>query len=100
MAATRTAAGRRMRHHCAVPDCPNEGYYTLNLRMRRPDTTAVWAPATGAYFCDDHALGGKLTIVFEPDEGSMTVDVETRARKGKKLGEAALNRIEIRSPGE
>lgn len=81
-----------------VPDCPNEGYYTLNLRMRRPDTTAVWAPATGAYFCDDHALGGKLSLVWEPDESDQ-VKIETSAKSGRKTSPPELRLLEINLAG-
>jgi hypothetical protein len=57
------------RHHCAVPGCPHrgEGRHVLTLRLRRPDTSAVWAPTTGLYLCDSHATQGcEIEITVRP----------------------------------
>lgn len=43
---------------CIVPGCPRAGRHSVNLRIMRPDTSAIVAPRTGAYLCDDHATMG------------------------------------------
>ena len=58
-----------MRHDCIVPGCSNPGRHALTLRMRRPDTSAVWAPNTQAYFCDEHAdCGAEVDILVRPND--------------------------------
>jgi hypothetical protein len=55
---------------CIVPGCGREAPNNLGVRLRRPDTTAIWAPNTEAYVCDHHAMAGaRLTLLFEPDSG-------------------------------
>lgn len=56
-----------MYHSCIVPGCPENGRHALTVRLRRPDTSAVWAPTTGAYLCDKHGTEGvELAIVVTP----------------------------------
>ena len=60
---------------CIFPNCPNPGNHNFSVRLRRPDTTAIWAPNTQAYVCDDHAAQGvRITVVLEPTQ---TANVET-----------------------
>jgi hypothetical protein len=44
-----------VRHYCIVPKCENPGRHAVTLRVRRPDSSAIIAPNTGAYLCDEHA---------------------------------------------
>jgi len=37
---------------CLIPNCENEANHNLGARLRRPDTTAIWAEA---FLCDIHA---------------------------------------------
>jgi hypothetical protein len=62
---------------CIVPGCPVEASNNLGVRLRRPDTSAIWAPNTAAYVCDRHAAAGaRLTVLFEPtDTGQVEVGV-------------------------
>ncbi len=54
---------------CIVPGCVREAPNNLSVRLRRPDTSAIWAPNTEAYVCDVHAYSGaKLTVLYEPSE--------------------------------
>ena len=54
---------------CIVPGCLVEATNNLGVRLRRPDTSAIWAPNTAAYVCDRHAVAGaRLTLLFEPTE--------------------------------
>ena len=51
---------------CIVHDCDKQGVNVLGVRLRRPDTTAIWAPNTGALFCDFHSSTGvRLSILVE-----------------------------------
>ncbi len=60
---------------CIFPGCPNQGIHNFSVRLRRPDTTAIWAPNTQAYVCDVHAAQGvRITVVLEP---TTTINVET-----------------------
>jgi hypothetical protein len=62
---------------CIVPGCPVEASNNLGVRLRRPDTSAIWAPNTAAHVCDRHAVAGaRLTVLFEPTEtGQVEVGV-------------------------
>ena len=62
---------------CIIPGCPNEAANNFGVRLRRPDTTAIWAPNTEAYLCDDHARQGiKITAILEPtDTGSVETSI-------------------------
>jgi len=54
---------------CIVPGCPREARNKLGIRLRRPDTTAIWAPNTDAFVCDSHAsTGAHVTVYYEPTE--------------------------------
>jgi hypothetical protein len=43
---------------CLIPNCPNNATNNFGIRLRREDTTAIWAHNTTAYLCDDHAAQG------------------------------------------
>lgn len=62
---------------CVIHGCSNEGTHTLGVRCRRRDTTAVWAPNTGAYLCDEHATQGmQITLILAPtDSGTIRTRV-------------------------
>ena len=63
---------------CIIEGCQNEGVNNFGVRLRRPNTSAVWAPNTEAYICDFHASRGLRVIVFlEPTEHS---ELETIVR--------------------
>ena len=51
---------------CVVPGCPREAGNNLGVRLRRPDTSAIWAPNTEGYVCDVHAeAGARITLLYE-----------------------------------
>ena len=61
---------------CIVPGCANDGIHNLGVRCRRPDTSAIWAPNTEAFLCDEHAEQGMLvTVILEPND---TGQIHTR----------------------
>jgi hypothetical protein len=60
---------------CVVPGCPVEARNNLGIRLRRPDTSAIWAPNTEAYVCDTHAESGARIVVFYEATDSDQVDV-------------------------
>lgn len=60
---------------CIIPGCANEAVHNFGVRLRRPDTTAIWAPNTEAYLCDAHASRGlRITVILEPTN---TQEIET-----------------------
>ena len=61
---------------CIIPGCTNQADHNFGVRLHRPDTTAIWAPNTEAFLCDQHADQGlRITVVIEPTN---THQVETR----------------------
>jgi hypothetical protein len=59
-----------------VPGCPRLAENNLSIRLRRPDTSAIWAPNLDAYVCDSHAVSGALlTLLFEPTSNGMVETV-------------------------
>ncbi len=52
--------------NCIVPGCARVGKNKLGVRLRKPDTSAIWSPETDALVCDAHARSGtRLLILFE-----------------------------------
>ena len=50
----------------------------MSIRLRRPDTSAIWAPNLEAFLCDVHAVAGaRINVLYEPTE---THAVETFTR--------------------
>lgn len=65
---------------CIVPACKRNATNTLGIRLRRPDTTAIWAPQTDVYVCDTHARSGaRISVVYE---ATTTGRVEVRTQGG------------------
>ena len=51
---------------CIIEGCPNEGKNNFGVRLRRPNTSAIWAPNSDAYICDFHASRGmRVTVLLE-----------------------------------
>ncbi len=60
---------------CIIPGCNNVADHNLGVRLRRPDTSAIWAPNTEAYLCDEHAESGlRIQVIIEPTQ---TGNIET-----------------------
>lgn len=60
---------------CLIAGCDNEATNNFSVRLRRPDTSAIWAPNTEAYLCDEHAYGGfKIWVSLTP---TGTGEIET-----------------------
>jgi hypothetical protein len=56
-----------MPQSCAIPNCKKEAHHNFGVRLRRPDTSAIWAPNTEAFLCDEHAsMGLRITVILEP----------------------------------
>ena len=60
---------------CVVPNCARDAQNNLGVRLRRPDTSAIWAPNTEAFVCDYHAESGALVTVYYQEAESNQVDV-------------------------
>ncbi|MBU0463174.1 MAG: hypothetical protein KKE12_06110 [Proteobacteria bacterium] len=60
---------------CIITGCNNSAEHNFSARLRRPDTSAIWAPNTEAFLCDDHAVNGmKIKVILEPTQ---TGNIET-----------------------
>lgn len=76
---------------CIVPGCAREAENTLGVRLRKPDTSAIWAPQTNAHICDVHARSGaRVSLVYEATD---TGRVELRVHGSN---EAIVRRTAIR----
>jgi hypothetical protein len=54
---------------CIIPGCENDADNNIGVRLRRPDTTAIWAPNTDAFLCSHHAKRGLIiTVILEPTQ--------------------------------
>jgi hypothetical protein len=61
---------------CAIFGCGREARNNFSVRLRRPDTRAIWAPNTEAFLCDEHAASGlRINVILEPTD---TGEIETR----------------------
>ena len=69
---------------CIIEGCQNEGKHNLGIRLRRPNTSSIWAPNTDAFVCDFHASRGlRVTVLLEPtDDGKLETVV-------RSIGQAA-----------
>jgi hypothetical protein len=55
--------------NCIVPGCSVDAQNSLSIRLRRPDTSAIWAPNLDAHVCDIHATSGaRVTVTYETTE--------------------------------
>ena len=72
---------------CIVRDCEIEAYNGLSIRLRHPDTTAIWAPNLEAYVCDVHAYSGaRIRVAYEATEtGSIETHVDGGDAESSRL---------------
>ena len=70
---------------CIVPNCPHDGRHSITLRCRRPDTSAIWAPTSGAYLCDKHATEGiEIDMVIRPKRNRKVVITTKSESRGEE----------------
>lgn len=68
---------------CIIDGCSNEGVHNIGVRCRRPDTSAIWAPNTNAYLCDEHAEQGCVVdITITPTTDGK---IHTSVRNGSRF---------------
>jgi hypothetical protein len=80
---------------CIVPGCSLDALNSLSIRLRRPDTSAIWAPNLDAHVCDVHATSGaRIYVLFEATDSG---HVETVTNGG---GEDSVRRMAIRRTAE
>ena len=54
---------------CLIPNCQNNASNNIAVRLRRPDTSAIWAPNSQAFLCDIHADQGYIiNVTLTPSE--------------------------------
>lgn len=60
---------------CIIAGCGNYANHNVSIRLRRPDTSGIWAPNTSAHLCDQHATAGlRIEIILTPQQ---TGQIET-----------------------
>ena len=60
---------------CIFPGCERRAPHNLGVRLRKPNTRAIWAPNTFAFLCKHHATSGvRITITLQETN---TATVET-----------------------
>jgi hypothetical protein len=77
---------------CIVPACSAEAANNLGIRLRRPDTTAIWAPNTDAYVCDVHARKGALVHVYYETSDDDQVEVHVHGSTHEVSRVTKINR--------
>jgi hypothetical protein len=68
---------------CIVPGCSNRAFNNIGIRLRRPNTTAIWAPNTNAFVCDLHATAGfdiQITLTSN-SSGHIRTDTGSPSRR-------------------
>ena len=65
---------------CIVLGCKNRAANNISVRLRREDTTAIWAPNTEAFLCNEHAACGlQVDIKIYPNKSK---SIETNVSAG------------------
>lgn len=75
---------------CIFAGCNQQGVHSIGVRLRRPDTSAIWAPNTNAMVCDHHASQGmRITVYVESLDEHV---IETRVQShGPQVVERTTN---------
>jgi hypothetical protein len=60
---------------CVVPGCARDGRNNLSVRLRRPDTSAIWAPNTEGFVCDVHAESGARVVLYYETTSADEIEV-------------------------
>ncbi|KAB8041139.1 hypothetical protein GCM43_19005 [Janthinobacterium aquaticum] len=62
---------------CIITGCQNPANNHFGVRLRRTDTSAIWAPNTEAYICDHHAVVGlRIDVQITPsNDGNITTAI-------------------------
>ena len=64
---------------CIVPGCVVEATNSLSIRLRRRDTSAIWAPNLDAAVCDVHATSGARVHVLYEATNDGTIETHVHA---------------------
>lgn len=64
---------------CLIPNCPNNGQNNITVRLRREDTSAIWAPNSEGYLCDTHADQGYTIEVTLTPNANRTITTNVSA---------------------
>ena len=75
---------------CIVPGCKRNAVNTLGVRVRKPDSTAIWAPETDVHVCDTHARSGaRVTVIYEATDTGR-VEVRTHGAEAPTIKRSAI----------
>jgi len=61
---------------CIISGCTNRATNNISIRLRRENTSAIWAPNTEAYLCNEHAAMGftvNVTLSARQDHNLETI---------------------------
>lgn len=65
---------------CFIPNCQNNATNNIAIRLRRADTSAIWAPNSEAFLCNaDASQGYTIDINFVP---ALTQTITTNVTAG------------------
>ena len=64
---------------CLIPGCKNNAEHNIGIRCRRADTTAIWAPNTEAFLCDQHAADGYTVDITLTPAAARTITTNVSA---------------------
>lgn len=67
---------------CIVSGCPNRATNNFSVRLRREDTTAIWAPNTEAFLCNVHAACGLRVDIQITPNNSQSIETNVSAGGG------------------
>ena len=64
---------------CIIPNCQNNGQNNITVRLRRENTSAIWAPNSEGYLCDTHADEGYIIDVTLTPIAARTITTNVNA---------------------
>lgn len=76
---------------CIIVNCNNLATNNLSVRLRREDTTAIWAPNTDAFICDVHAACGMTVDIRLTCHAQRTIETRVTAGGATKTRTTPIN---------
>jgi len=75
---------------CIVPECKRNAVNTLGVRLRKPDSDAIWAPQADVCVCDKHARSGaRVTVIYEATDTGR-VEVRTHGAEAPTIKRSTI----------
>lgn len=87
---------------CFIPGCSSSGKHSLGIRCRvasepspipgKGKTAALWAPDTGVFLCDQHALNGAHIRIEVTANMSDTITTEVVAGQHSEVRKTRIRK--------